>query len=436
MAKLYFNYGLTDITPEEHLLLAGFANRRGLSEAIHRRLTSRCVVLKQGQSIACIIVNDMMDVDPAIIESVKSGIAKKTGVDTDAILITSIHSHSAPEMEPGKYEANDRYIAFFIKTVSENACSVINDHAGFKEAFLYSGKADCDINIARMDVKPIDGGMAFRVGYPGGLVDKEAAIVQLADETGLRKVTIFNYACHPVILGYESNYVSTDYPGRAREIVEESFGGMSVFLNGAAGDLNPREAHKADPAIADMEGERLGKAVISAKIARFNGNPDLKMSAGIISVPFRDPIITKKHIEQEAKRKASDITEFFTWNEMLDRWKKKVFEMIDRHEIKTSFPFKINTLKLGNTIIFFTQGELFVKYQLELKKHFSGLQVLCVGYVHGIGAYIPTSEAFEKKTYEADQAYIYEVMPSPLSPLIEKIYLERAIDTINELIIK
>jgi hypothetical protein len=47
MGKLYFNYGLADITPEEHLLLAGFANRKGLSGAIHRRLTSRCVVLKK-----------------------------------------------------------------------------------------------------------------------------------------------------------------------------------------------------------------------------------------------------------------------------------------------------------------------------------------------------------------------------------------------------
>jgi hypothetical protein len=54
--------------------------------------------------------------------------------------------------------------------------------------------------------------------------------------------------------------------------------------------------------------------------------------------------------------------------------------------------------------------------------------------VHGIGAYIPTAEVFEKKGYEADQSYIYEVMPSPLSPGIEKIYLEGAVNAINELI--
>lgn len=108
--------------------------------------------------------------------------------------------------------------------------------------------------------------------------------------------------------------------------------------------------------------------------------------------------------------------------------------MIDKNEVKTSFPFKINVVKLGKVIIFFTQGELFVKYQLELKRLFSDYQILCVAYVHGVGAYIPTADVFEKKGYEADQSYIYEILPSPLSPQIEKIYLEGAVNAINKLI--
>jgi hypothetical protein len=54
--------------------------------------------------------------------------------------------------------------------------------------------------------------------------------------------------------------------------------------------------------------------------------------------------------------------------------------------------------------------------------------------VHGVGAYIPTEDVFEKKGYEADQSYIYEILPSPLSPQIEKIYLKGAINAIHELL--
>jgi hypothetical protein len=94
----------------------------------------------------------------------------------------------------------------------------------------------------------------------------------------------------------------------------------------------------------------------------------------------------------------------------------------------------VNAWKIGNTIIFFTQGELFVKYQIELKKIFPGYNLICIAYVHGIGAYIPTADVFEKKGYEADQSYIYEVMPSPLTDKIEGIYMNGVTEMISRLI--
>jgi hypothetical protein len=392
------------------------------------------VVLKQKGVIICLIVNDLMDVYPEIIQSIKDRIVKKTSIDIDSILITSIHTHSAPEMEFGRSEANDSYIRSFIFQISDNACKTIKDIKSFNKAALKYGKGKCDINIARRIVKPEGGGMAYRIGDPDGLRDEEVGILQLTNETGSRKVTIFNYACHPVTLGYESNYISTDYPGKAREIIEQKVGGMAVFLNGAAGDLSPREGNTIEPIVTDRVGEYLGNAAVSIKMTLFSDNPDIKTIAKTIWVPFRDQIITKEHITREAKRKVSDITEFFTWSEMLDRWEKKVYEMIDRNEVKKSFPFKINVVKLGKVIIFFTQGELFVKYQLELKRLFPDYQIFCVAYVHGVGAYIPTEDVFEKKGYEADQSYIYEILPSPLSPQIEKIYLKGAINAIHELL--
>lgn len=433
MSKLLFNYGQADITPEEPVLLAGYANRRGLSKEIHRRLTTRCIVIKQDKHISCLVVNDLMDVDPEIIKSIRKEISQKTGINEDSILIATIHSHSTPETEYGKSEANDCYIDFLKKCVVENTCSVLNYNDCFCEALLYYGKSECDINIARRDIKPDDGRMSYRVGDPDGLTDREVMILQLRDKTGMRNVTIFNYSCHPVTLGYGSNYVSTDFPGRAREVVEEQYGGMALFLNGATGDLNPRETDHTEPSATDHEGEKLGRAVISANLTKYEGETVLKQTAKTILIPFRDQVITKEHIAAEVQRKLSDITEFFTWNEMLDRWKNKVYEMIDRNEISSSFPFKINVIMVGKAILFFTQGELFVNYQLSLKNAFPDNHMFCCAYVHGTGAYIPTGEAFANGSYEADQAYIYEIMPSPLSPDIEKKYLDEALRTINEL---
>ena len=434
MTDLLFNYNLTDITPEEPVLLGGFANRKGLSGKVHRPLTSRCLVIKKENTIACLVVNDLMDVDPAIIKAIADRIAHMTGISSENILITSIHTHSAPDMEYGRHEANDRYIAHASQRIADNAINTLNDLSGFRFAGIKTGKALCRINMARRDVKPEGGGLAYRIGDPDGLRDEEVGILQLSDEDGSHKVTLFNYSCHPVTLGYESLFVSTDYPGSARETVEKRLGGMAVFVNGAAGDLNPREAHHSDPAVTDRVGEQLGRAVAESRLTENQGETDLKTTAGFITVPFRDQNITREHIAAEVKRKADDITEFFTWKDMLKRWESKVYEMIDRGEVKSSFRFRVNAWKIGNTIIFFTQGELFVKYQIELKKIFSGYNLICIAYVHGIGAYIPTADVFEKKGYEADQSYIYEVMPSPLSDKIEGIYMNGVTEMISRLI--
>jgi hypothetical protein len=433
MEDLKFNYNCADITPEEQVLLWGYANRKGLSGKVHRRLSSRCVVLKQGDITVCLIVNDLMDADPVIIQMITDQISGQAGIDRDSILILSTHTHSAPEMEFGKLEANDRYIKMVVQRITENACKTIMDHSGFRKATMKYGRAICDINIARRDVKPEEGGKSYRIGDPDGLRDEEVGILQLSDKDNIRIVTFFNYACHPVTLGFESLFVSTDYPGKSREVAEQFYGGMAVFLNGAAGDLNPRDAHHTDPAITDGVGERLGMAIISESLTEFTGPIDLKEKTKTIRLPFRDQNITKEHIASEVKRKAEDVTEFFNWKEMLENWQLKIGQLIDGNRLEDSFPIKINVLKLGKVIIFFTQGELFVKYQLELKRRFPEYQVFCVSYVHGVGTYIPTEDVFEAKGYETDQAYIYEQHPSPLSDQVEKIYLEAATDLINEL---
>lgn len=48
--RLKMNYGSADIstTPREHVILAGFAARHGLSDGIHQRLRTHCLVFKDG----------------------------------------------------------------------------------------------------------------------------------------------------------------------------------------------------------------------------------------------------------------------------------------------------------------------------------------------------------------------------------------------------
>ena len=54
--------------------------------------------------------------------------------------------------------------------------------------------------------------------------------------------TIVNYACHPTTLGGRNRLISPDYLGAMRETIETNTGlAPCLFLNGAAGELAPRE---------------------------------------------------------------------------------------------------------------------------------------------------------------------------------------------------
>src|SRR3989442_14091799 len=90
-------------------------------------------------------------------------------------------------------------------------------------------------------------------------------IVRLATvSTSPALAGVFIYACHPTTLAWENTLLSPDYPGAMREVVEGVTGVPCVFLQGASGDLGPREGFVGDPAVADRNGRQLGYAVLAA----------------------------------------------------------------------------------------------------------------------------------------------------------------------------
>src|SRR5262249_20282608 len=75
---------------------------------------------------------------------------------------------------------------------------------------------------------------------------------------------LVNYACHPTTLAWQNRLLSPDYIGAMRETVEaQTERAPCLFLQGASGELAPREQYTDDVAIADRHGRQLGHAVLS-----------------------------------------------------------------------------------------------------------------------------------------------------------------------------
>ena len=76
--------------------------------------------------------------------------------------------------------------------------------------------------------------------------------------------TLFNYACHPTTLAWQNRLLSPDYIGAAREVLEDAFGAPALFLQGASGELAPRDDYVGETAVADRNGRQLGYAAAAA----------------------------------------------------------------------------------------------------------------------------------------------------------------------------
>src|SRR5581483_9438600 len=105
----------------------------------------------------------------------------------------------------------------------------------------------------------------FVCGFnPGGPVDDTVLVGRITGDDGRMIGTVVNYACDPTTLAWENTLISPDYVGAMREVVEQATGAPCQFLQGASGDIGPREGFVGDVAVADRNGRQLGYAALVA----------------------------------------------------------------------------------------------------------------------------------------------------------------------------
>ena len=95
-------------------------------------------------------------------------------------------------------------------------------------------------------------------------------------------------------------------------------------------------------------------------------------------------------------------------------------------------PFEIQGLRIGGLTWLGMEGEIFVRYQLDLEATGDEPVVLC-GYANGCVGYVPTQEEYDRGGYEVDEAY--KVYPSVLmiAPESDALIRRAAAELLQEL---
>ena len=422
--SLKCNYTSTDISTleDEHVVLAGFAARNGLSDGIHIPLRTHCLAITDGEQKVCIISNDVMEISPSLAGEIRTEISKRSGLPYEKILLHCIHTHSAPRFggasaQPGG--TNAAYKERTVEAIISNAVKAITDEAAYREFSLEIAKGRTDINRNRCEA--------------GGPVDHDIYAAKVVDKKGNPICAFFNLACHPVSMGHISLMLSSDYSGVARRGISNDWGCEVFQLTGASGNMNP-----VGPESTYEQAEKIGAQLYeSLKALEFEAVPAqglLRFTTGVAELPYSIDKVTPEAVKAHADDLVANMkTVFPRFARDVRGWEEEILERFAEGPVKSKLDFNMAAINIDGILFFFTQGEPFCEYQIEARESFPGKTIFFAGYTGGQNSYLPSAHAFEVRKgyeYEIEQMHVYIKAPYPLSDKMPEAYKEAVFQTI------
>ena len=259
--------------------LAGY-NANDVSVAKADDLMLCACGIDDGKNRVFILVFDLLGIDAFNIVSMRASVAKTLGVPEANVLLSCTHNHLGPhtrvfkgKTKEGEAGINEEYMVFLRGRVAVVAERLRANDLWREVTIGYHSDA-VDENRSRR-FTTADNRASFnpaaRTLYrvTDMIVDKELGTVAFLDpKTEDPLYVIGNYAAHtlashaPGLGGYR---ISADFPGFYRRYVKSETGADAMFIQGACGDLVPKEDELGMDA-ARLTGVNLAKASIAAVV--------------------------------------------------------------------------------------------------------------------------------------------------------------------------
>ena len=263
--SIKIGFSKSDITPPLGIVLGGYAGYRPCS-GVHDPLHCKVVILEQEALRYCLIALDLVCVDEGLYRHIAKEVSG-LGIKSERLIVSAIHTHAAPhgvisgegpltKVNCSAEESKPEFLAYMNILISKvtDACKTAIENL---EPFT--------LRTAKGNTPPL-GSERHTGEAPGG----DLTVIQCKTESG-KLLTLYNFPCHPTVLGPDNLLASADFTAN----IEELLGGdMSIFLNGAAGDISTRFTRQES---SFAECTRMGQ--IAAKY----------ILSAIVDIPFTQP---------------------------------------------------------------------------------------------------------------------------------------------------
>lgn len=374
-AQLSAGVARADVTPPLGGPMYGYGARgTNVSEGVHDPLYAKAIVLSDQSQKLAIVTLDLGSISAGSAARIESIVRQQT--DIEDVLLVASHTHSGPRATPDFPSTASPWIRDAEEKIAQ---AVIEADGRMVPVRIGVGWGEVREGHNRRMIGADGRAVMFwenRERIPTSPLDYELGVIRVEQLDGQTLATLVSFQCHPVVLGPENLDISADYPGVFMRIVEAELGGQAMFLQGAAGDINPFW-DKTPPAEGAFEQvEAMGRAVaeevirVSGSITGFDAAPVISVHAEVI------PLASRTDVER-------------TQRDMLA---------------------EINTVLIGPDIALATfPGEFFVEHGLALKARSQFEHTFFVGYTNDALGYFPTIQATTEGGYGAASSTRVEV---------------------------
>jgi hypothetical protein len=416
-----------DITPSEPIRLTGYGNREQPTGEVRQRLWAKALAFGSGPDAAVLIAVDLIGVPRALSDEVARRLANAS-IRREQFVVSATHTHTGPALAgvlpyifnvpatSAQQQVVDRYTAALADRLEQVARSALENRRPSRLAWA-QGRAGFAAN--RRVIK--DGKWTGFGVAPEGSVDQVVPMLAVHGADGALRAVLVNYACHATTLEAKDNFVHGDWPGAAKELMQQRHPDVTAIVTigtGADANPNPRggglpDVEKHATAIAD-EVDRL----LATSLRPLTSAPRGRLSTLDLQLA---PLPARQEWEERARK---DAPEGFQARAILAR--------LDRGEpVPALAPYPIQTWSFGDDLaMVFLGGEVVADYGLRLRRELDAARLWVNAYSNDVAFYVASRRQIPEGGYEVDRSMVFYGQPSRLADATE----DRIISTVRELL--
>ena len=373
----------------------------------------RTIVFSQDERRSAIVSLDIIGIERDVTSRIRRQITSLTGIPEDSVMITCSHTHSGP---PTITIMGSNPDAEYLGKVEQAAVeSVIDACDRLEPATLGLGASAAYFNVNRRPTPKSNGSMAPNTAE---IVDRRVRVLRIDNAGGEPMAALFHYTCHPTTMSGSDGYLTPDYPGVARTIVESRFRCKALFIPGCFGNVRPNlvddknQFRNATPEELVAIGSQLGDAV--AKAVRYTRTFEAKsLCARLreITLQYGDTLPL-----EELRQITGDTS--IRYRQANASWARGVLDLLGRDAMPRNDTSQMQAMRIGPLAIVAIPGEPVLEIGHAVERELTGRidvdDIWAIGYTNDMLGYLTTKRQKDEGGYEPS-AFRYFLRPAAWS---------------------